>query len=248
MATGFFSSVSIQINNLTVAYQGHPAVHHLTAIIEHGEWLAVVGPNGAGKSTLLNTLAGLIKQYEGSVQGLDPSQVAYLPQQTQLDKAFPLTVYELITTGLWSRVGFSGRLTSKHFNLCDEAVNAVGLKGFEDRLISSLSGGQLQRSLFARVMIQDQPIILLDEPFNAIDAKTLSDLTGLIRRWHAKRRTVITVTHDLDYVREHCPSSLLLARECLSHGPTKEVLTEENLNRAKHLLEAFDENAPWCSY
>ncbi len=100
--------MSIKIQNLTVSYNFHPAVHHLNATINQGQWIAIVGPNGAGKSTLLDTLAGIITDYEGSIEGINPNSVAYLPQQTKLDKDFPITVFELISTGLWQEIGFSG--------------------------------------------------------------------------------------------------------------------------------------------
>ena len=238
--------MSIQLNNLTLAYERHPAVHHLTATIASGDWLAVVGPNGAGKSTLLNAMAGLTTINEGSIEGLCPGAVAYLPQQTQLDRSFPLTVFELVATGLWPEIGFSKALSAPQHRQCKDAIAAVGLQGFENRMIDTLSGGQLQRSLFARVLLQDQAVILLDEPFNAIDAKTLADLTRIIKQWHQNQRTVIMVTHDLDYVQQHCPQTLLMARECIGHGRTKDVLSAENLKRAKQLSEAFDEQAPWC--
>ena len=112
-------------------------------------------------------------------------------------------------------------------------------------MINTLSGGQ-KRSLFARVLLQDQPVILLDEPFNAIDAKTLTDLTQLIKQWHQNQRTVIMVTHDLDYVKQYCPQTMLMARECIGYGPTNNVLTPENLKRARQLSEAFDNHAHWC--
>ncbi|MCG8314092.1 MAG: metal ABC transporter ATP-binding protein [Pseudomonadales bacterium] len=238
--------MSIRLNNLTLAYDRHPAVHHLTATIAQGEWLAIVGPNGAGKSTLLNAMAGLTTIHEGSIEGLCPDTVAYLPQQTQLDKSFPITVFELVVTGLWGKLGFVKSLSRSQYRQCEEAITAVGLQGFEHRMINTLSGGQLQRSLFARVLLQDQSVILLDEPFNAIDAKTLTDLTRIIKQWHQNNRTVIIVTHDLDYVQQYCPQTLLLARECIGHGTTKDVLTGENLKRAKQLSEAFDERARWC--
>ena len=238
--------MSIRLDNLTLAYERHPAVHHLTATIAEGEWLAVVGPNGAGKSTLLNAMAGLTSIHEGRIEGLRPDAVAYLPQQTQLDRSFPITVFELVATGLWPRLGFSKALSALQHRQCEDAIAAVGLQGFENRMIDTLSGGQLQRSLFARVLLQDQSVILLDEPFNAIDAKTLADLTQVIGQWHRARRTVIMVTHDLDYVQQHCPQTLLMARECIGHGLTKDVLTAKNLKRAKQLSEAFDEHAPWC--
>ena len=109
-----------------------------------------------------------------------------------------------------------------------------------------MSGGQLQRTLFARVLIQDQKIILLDEPFNAIDTATLLDLTKIIQHWNKIERTVIMVTHDLEYVKEYCPKSLLLARECIDIGNTKTVLSNKNLKRARELSEAFDNHATWC--
>ena len=183
--------MSIKIQNLTVSYNFHPAVHHLSATINQGQWLAIVGPNGAGKSTLLNVLAGIITEYEGSIKGINPNNVAYLPQQTKLDKDFPITVLELISTGLWQEIGFSGGLSDTQIERCMNALEAVGLDGFENRQINTLSGGQLQRSLFARVLMQDQQVILLDEPFNAIDTKTLTDLTLVIKEWQNKNITII---------------------------------------------------------
>lgn len=238
--------MSIQLKNLTLVYERHPAVHHLNATIALGEWLAVVGPNGAGKSTLLNAIAGITPIHEGSIEGLNSSMVAYLPQQTQLDKSFPITVFELVAMGLWGSLGFAKSLCKTQRKQCEEAIAAVGLSGFEHRMIDTLSGGQLQRSLFARVLLQDQPVILLDEPFNAIDSKTLTDLTHLLKQWHQGNRTIIMVTHDLDYVQQYCPESLILARECIAHGPTDKTLTTENLQRARQLSETFDEHAHWC--
>ena len=238
--------MNIKIQNLTVSYNFHPAVHHLNATINQGQWLAVVGPNGAGKSTLLNVLAGIITEYEGSIKGINPNNVAYLPQQTKLDKDFPITVLELISTGLWQEIGFSGGLSDTQIERCMNALEAVGLDGFENRIINTLSGGQLQRSLFARVLMQDQQVILLDEPFNAIDTKTLTDLTSVIKEWQNKNRTIIMVTHDLEYVKDNCPTSMLLAKECIDLGSTKSVLTKENLDNAKKVSEAFDENSAWC--
>ena len=238
--------MDLRIDNLTISYEHHPAVHHLTASINKGDWLAIVGPNGAGKSTLLNALAGVITDYEGDIVVVCPNQVAYLPQQNQIDKSFPITVFDLVSTGLWKEIGFMRGLSVSQKNTCVSALNAVGLEGFENRLIGTLSGGQLQRSLFARVLVQNQEIILLDEPFNAIDIKTLNDLTEVIKQWHKNKRTVVMVTHDLEYVKEFCPKSLLLARECVDFGATRSVLTEKNLKYARQLSEAFDTNATWC--
>ncbi len=123
---------------------------------------------------------------------------------------------------------------------------AVGLEGFESRPIDTLSGGQLQRTLFARVLVQDAEIILLDEPFNAIDSRTVVDLVAMIERWHGEKRTVMVAVHDLNLVREHFPQTLLLARRPIAWGATAEVLKPENLLRARRFDEAWHDDAPWC--
>jgi len=127
-----------------------------------------------------------------------------------------------------------------------QALAAVGLTGFETRGIGTLSGGQMQRLLFARVLLQDARLIVLDEPFNAIDAKTSADLMVLIEHWHAEQRTVIAALHDMDLVRAHFPETLLLAREPVAWGATAAVLTADNLVAARRMCEAFDERAAAC--
>lgn len=231
--------MSIYIKNLTLSYDGRPVVDHLTATIHKGELLAIVGPNGAGKSTLLNALAGVITEFEGEINGIDRQNIAYMPQQSKLEKSFPINVFDLISSGLWQELGYSRSLNKEAYEKCKNAIEAVGLKGFEEKLIGTLSGGQLQRCLFARVLLQDQQIILLDEPFSAIDNKTLIDLTELIKDWHASDRTVVLVTHDLNYVREYFPKSLLLACSPIDFGDTEIVLTEQNLQIAKEFSESF---------
>ena len=127
------------------------------------------------------------------------------------------------------------------------ALAAVGLNGFENRAIGTLSGGQMQRMLFARVLLQDAPLIVLDEPLNAIDAKTSADLLALVRRWHAEGRTVVAALHDMDLVRANFPQTLLLARGPVAWGATAEVLTAENLTEARRMCEAFDDAAHACA-
>src|SRR5471030_2095597 len=127
-----------------------------------------------------------------------------------------------------------------------QALAAVGLNGFENRPIGTLSGGQMQRMLFARLLLQDARVIVLDEPFNAIDAKTSADLLELVRRWHSEQRTVLAALHDLDVVKAHFPETLLLAREPVAWGATADVLTPENMQKARRMCEAFDEQAEAC--
>ena len=236
----------IALRNLTLGYEHHPAVHHLSMDVAPGSLLAVVGPNGAGKSTLMKALAGHLRPIEGTVQGLAHQRVAWLPQQSSVDRSFPITVQDLVMLGLWHQVGALGRYTAQHRQACHEALGAVGLHGFERRSIDTLSGGQMQRALFARLMLQDAAVVLLDEPFAAVDQRTTDDLLAVLHRWHDQGRTVVAVLHDLRQVRTHFPLTLLLAREPVAWGPTAAVLTEANWQRALRMQEPFDDHAPVC--
>lgn len=238
----------VRLHNLTVSYQRHPAVHHLSGVFLPGSLTAVIGPNGAGKSTLLKTLAGLERPESGGVewQGVDPRQIAYLPQQAQIDRSFPMTVAELVQLGLWRQRGWFGRFTATDRLAVRHALQQVGLAGFEQRTLAALSIGQFQRALFARLMLQDAPLVLLDEPFAALDYPTTADLLALVGRWHAAGRTIIAVVHDFQQVAAHFPQSLLLARSLVAWGDTATVLTPEHLQQARHMAEAWNETAPVC--
>jgi len=238
----------LEFNNVTLGYELHPAVHHLDEKIPKGSLLALVGPNGAGKSTLLKGIMGQIHPLDGQIllHGIDRQHIAYLPQQSQVDRTFPITVEEMVGLGAWSQIQAFGRLRSRQRRAVSSALARLGLQGFEQRLIGSLSGGQMQRVLFARLLMQQADLILLDEPFTGIDSRTTSDLIDLIKAWHRDGKTVIAVLHDLDQVREHFPSCLLLSRQPIASGATETVLTQKNLDRARQLNEAFDEHAAPC--
>ena len=240
---------AIAVEDLTVSYRQHPAVHHVSCRFEPGSLTAVIGPNGAGKSSLLDALTGRVQPSTGRVRtgGLKLGGLAYLPQQSGIDRSFPLGVLDVVMLGAWPRIGWFRGATAAQRQAALRALTLVGLSGFEQRLISELSVGQFQRVLFARVLMQDAPVILLDEPFNAIDTRTTADLMRLVQHWHAEGRTVIAVLHDLAQVREHFPLSLLLARECVAHGPTAEVLVPRHLMRAQQMAEQWDEHADWCA-
>jgi len=239
---------ALRFRDLTLGYDRHPAVHHLDGPIETGALVAVVGPNGAGKSTLFKGIVGTIKPLAGRIErnGLAPQEIAYLPQAAEIDRSFPINVYDLVAMGLWRRAGSFGGLGQNRRDEVERAIAAVGLTGFEDRAIATLSGGQMQRMLFARLLLQDARVIVLDEPFNAVDVKTSADLFALVQRWHGERRTVLTAMHDIDFVRAHFPETLLLAREPVAWGNTATVLTPENLLAARRMCEAFDEHAAEC--
>ena len=238
----------VTFQDLTLGYDRHPVVHHLSGNVEVGSLIAVIGPNGAGKSTLLKGIVGIVKPLGGHIvrSGLAVNGIAYLPQISEIDRTFPASVSDLVALGLWSRRGMLGRITRDDREAIDVALASVGLSGFQTRSIDTLSGGQLQRALFARVLLQDARLILLDEPFNAIDTRTVRDLIGIIRRWHGEERTVLVVLHDLELAREHFPQALLLARRPVAWGDTPETLRAENLLLARRMNEAADSDAPWC--
>ena len=231
---------ALAFEKLTLGYEHHPAVHRLDGEVADGSLTAVVGPNGAGKSTLLKGVTGVLRPLAGQVRfgTCTQSDVAYLPQQSDIDRSFPIKVVELVAMGLWSEIGGLSGLRAAHRARIDDAISAVGLTGFESRIIGSLSGGQFQRALFARLLLQDAQLVLLDEPFTAIDAGTMVDLLGVVRRWHGEGRTVIAVLHDAEVVRAHFPETLMLARDLVAHGPTAKVLTSANQFRARQMCEA----------
>ena len=241
-------SAQVQFRDVTLGYDRHPAVHHLTGEIAAGALLAVIGPNGAGKSTLFRGLVGILRPLAGSILigKVGPREIAYLPQSADIDRSFPISVFDFVGTGLWRSTGVFGGIGRTERDRIARALAAVGLTGFENRGIGTLSGGQMQRLLFARVLLQDARLIVLDEPFNAIDAKTSADLMALVAHWHAEGRTVVAALHDMDLVRDHFPETLLLAREPVAWGATAEVLTSDNLVAARRMCEAFDERAAAC--
>ncbi|HVD83474.1 MAG TPA: ABC transporter ATP-binding protein [Bradyrhizobium sp.] len=242
-------AAQLQFRDVTLGYDRHPAVHHLTGEVASGALLAIVGPNGAGKSTLFRGIAGILKPLAGSIVtgGLDIRDIAYLPQTVDIDRSFPISVFDLVGTGLWRSTGFLGGMGKPAREKIAQALASVGLNGFENRPIGTLSGGQMQRMLFARVLLQDARLIVLDEPFNAIDARTSADLLALVRRWHAEKRTVLAALHDMDIVRANFPETLLLARGQVAWGATAEALTADNLLEARRMCEAFDDSAAACA-
>ena len=233
-------SAALVFKNLTLGYDRLPAVQQLDTEIQEGSLTAIVGPNGAGKSTLLKGVTGALSPLEGQVHidGFRDEEIAYLPQQSEIDRSFPISVVDLVAMGLWHKIGAFGRLRPAMPARLDAAIAAVGLTGFEKRSIGSLSGGQMQRALFARLLLQDARLVLLDEPFAAIDSKTMTDLINLIKDWHSEGRTVLAVLHDNNTVGAHFPQTMMLARELVAHGPTSKVLTSENQFRARQMCEA----------
>jgi len=240
--------MTITLNNLTVGYDRHPAVHHISGVFPSASLTAIVGPNGGGKSTLLKAMVHFLRPLSGSIDydGTLPQEIAYLPQASQVDQNFPLSVIDVVQLGAWPRTGAFRGLTKAQRHEAYHILERVGLADYAKRPVSVLSIGQWQRVLFARLSLQNAHILLLDEPFAAIDNRTTHDLMCWIKEWQNEGRTVIAVMHDLTFVRDHFPSTLLLAREVIGWGSTADILCEANLAKAQNLSGQWVEHAPAC--
>jgi zinc/manganese transport system ATP-binding protein len=225
----------VRLDAVTLRHGALAAVTGLTGAFQPGSLTAVVGPNGAGKTTLLRALAGLHSPQAGTIDrgGLRAADIALLPQASRPDRMFPLTCLDVAAQGLFPRLGAFRAASPAQADQVVAALAAVGLQGAEKKPIGALSAGQFQRLLFARLLLQDAKLLLLDEPFNAVDAPTTAALLALLRQWHRDGRTVIAVLHDLEMVQRIFPETLLLAGQAIAWGPTAAVLTTANRRRAR---------------
>lgn len=231
----------VTLHNLTLSYRRQPAVHHINGAFMAGALTAIAGPNGGGKSTLLKAIAGMLPIHEGSIgfHGITRKDIAYLPQLAEVDREFPLSILQMVASGFWHGSGAFGRITQTQIAQARLALESVGLHGFEQRSLNSLSPGQFQRTLFARLLVQDAKLLLLDEPFSAIDTATTETLLRIINRWRQEGRTVICVLHDFSMIRSHFSQCLLLARECIAWGAPQEILKPEALFHA-HMFQPLN--------
>lgn len=226
---------SICLDGVSVCLGGRVALEDVTGTFAPGGLTAVVGPNGAGKTTLLRAVAGLHAPSAGRIErgGMRPGAIALLPQAAALDRGFPISCLDAVALGAWRRAGPWRRIGAEALGRAEAALAAVDLRGMQRRPVGALSAGQFQRVLFARLIVQDAPVLLLDEPFNAVDEGTAEALLALVLGWHAEGRTVVCVLHDLALVRARFPRALLLARRPIAWGPTAEALRPDALERAR---------------
>ncbi|GAA4408425.1 ABC transporter ATP-binding protein [Advenella faeciporci] len=227
----------IRLNDVSLGWRDKPVLQHVSGQFNPGTLTAILGANGAGKSTLVKGIIHFLKPTAGSID-IDPAfrkELTLLPQLSDLDRSFPITTYELVAMGAWRRIGPWRQYGKAERARINHALEQVGLQAVADQLIGNLSGGQLQRALFARLMVRDAKVLLLDEPFAAVDEDTCEDLMRIILGWHAEGRTIIAVLHDVDRVKRCFPETLLLARQVVAWGKTAEILTEENLHKARRL-------------
>lgn len=229
--------LALHIEDLTVAYHERPVLWDIDLDIPPGVLAAIVGPNGAGKSTLIKAIVGLVKPAAGHIYVLGKPYsarrrlVGYVPQRSSVDWDFPTTALDVVTMGLYGRLGWFRRPGRNEHREAAEALDQVGMSDFADRQISQLSGGQQQRVFLARALVQDAEIYLMDEPMAGVDATTEQAVLGLLRELRSRGKTVIVVHHDLQTVRTAFDWLVLLNVRVMAQGPLDQVYTTENLRR-----------------
>lgn len=225
---------------LALGYPGRMLARDLSFSVAPGDVLAVIGHNGSGKTTFVKTLLGVLAPLEGAFEWPSgrPREIGYLAQLSEFDRRFPIQTRDLAAMGAWRGLGFRGGVDAAARRRIDAALETAGVADIADESIFRLSGGQLQRALFARVIVQDAPLILLDEPFSAVDQRTEAHLLTLIRRWSDEGRGVVLVVHDLSSVLDSCTHALLLGAGRGVYGPVASVLTAENLIAQQYLSES----------
>ncbi|MET1416733.1 metal ABC transporter ATP-binding protein [Roseibium sp. HPY-6] len=233
-------SAVLEIRDLALGYPELTLFRGLSMDVERCSTLAILGANGSGKSTFMKMLLGLISPLSGKFHwpNEQPKEIGYLAQMTEFDRLFPLRVRDLVAMGAWKGFGLGGRLDRDTNAKVSSALDAAGVLDIADRSLHTLSGGQLQRALFARVIMQNAPLILLDEPFAAVDQTTEAHLLTLIDRWRYEGRAVVLVVHDLSSVLDHCDNALLLGNGEACHGSVDAILTPERLVAQNYLSKS----------
>ncbi|MCX7338528.1 MAG: ABC transporter ATP-binding protein [Alphaproteobacteria bacterium] len=219
----------IKLTTIRHIYNQQIALDDISVSFPARSLTAIIGPNGAGKSTLLKIMAGLLLPSKGKVSIKPEKRVAYLPQHSNIDRSFPLSVLDVVTMGLWPKMGVLTGVPLEKKQDLHRALTTVGLGGFEDRALTALSGGQFQRLLFARMIVQDADILLLDEPFAAVDEPTTKDLLHMLTEWHRQGKTIIAVMHNLHLVKKFFTRTMILSKRVVAYGETSRILTPDNL-------------------
>jgi manganese/zinc/iron transport system ATP- binding protein len=232
------SEPALAVDDLTVAYAEKPVLWDIDLRVQTGRLMAVVGPNGAGKTTFIKAVMGLTPRAAGEVRIFGQPyrrarrRVGYVPQRGSVDWDFPTTVRDVVTMGLYGRLGWFRRPGRREREQADAAIAQVGLEGLEGRQIAQLSGGQQQRTFLARALVQDADLYFMDEPFQGVDATTERAVIDLLRDLRARGKTVLVVHHDLQTVPDYFDDVFLLNVEKVASGPVGDVFTDENLRRA----------------
>jgi len=229
--------VPLSVDDLTVAYHRKPVIWDIGFDLPAGSLVGVVGPNGAGKSTLLKAIMDLVPRVSGRVRVFGDTykhnrhRVGYVPQRETVDWDFPVDALDVVTMGLYSKIGWCLPVRKKHRNLAMDALDQVGIAHLAKRQISQLSGGQQQRTFLARALVQDADLYLMDEPFAAVDASTERAIVEILRTMKRDHKTVVVIHHDLQTVPEYFDHVVLLNMRVVAHGAVEDVFTSDNLQK-----------------
>ncbi len=229
--------IPLSIQDLTVAWSRKPVIWDVEFDVAPGQLVGIIGPNGAGKSTLLKAVMDLVPRASGRIEVFGRSwrqnrhRVGYVPQRESVDWDFPVSVLDVVTMGLYGRIGWFRPVLRRHRDLAMRALERVGIGEYANRQISQLSGGQQQRTFLARALVQEADLYLMDEPFSAVDAATEQAIVGLLREMRSAGKTALVIHHDLHTVPDYFDSVVLLNMRVVAQGPTASVFTRENLER-----------------
>ena len=231
------SADAISVTELTVDYDGVTAIEDVNFAVRAEKLTAIIGPNGAGKSTLIKALLGLIPTRTGTIScfGTLPKQyrknISYVPQRAQIDWKFPANVFDVVAMGLYGELGLLRRFSSAHKDRVHSALTDVDMADFAARQISQLSGGQQQRVFLARSIVQDAELILLDEPFGGIDAKSEAVIVDILRSQKQNGKSIVAVHHGLSTVKDYFDDVILLNKTVTAFGPINDVFTKSNIEK-----------------
>ena len=231
------SADAISVTELTVDYDGVTVIKDVDFTVSAKKLTAIVGPNGAGKSTLIRALLGLIPTRKGTIScfGTSPKQyrknISYVPQRAQIDWEFPASVFDVVAMGLYGELGLLRHFSSAHKDRVNSALTDVDMANFAARQISQLSGGQQQRVFLARSIVQDAELILLDEPFGGIDAKSEAVIVDILRRQKQNGKSIVAVHHDLSTVADYFDDVILLNKTVTAFGPANNTFTKANIEK-----------------
>ena len=229
------TATPLDVDDLTVAYGQKPVVWEASVKFPAQCLAAIVGPNGAGKSTFLKAVLELVPRTSGRIRyfgesyARSRSRIAYVPQRETVDWDYPINAVDVVTMGLYRRIGWCRWIGKSDRNRALESLERVGMKEFANRQISELSGGQQQRVFLARALVQEAELYLMDEPFAGVDATTEKAIVEILQELKRNGRTVICVHHDLPTVADYFDHIMLLNMRVVANGPIQEVFNIDNL-------------------
>ena len=220
----------IECKDVSVKYENQVVLEDISFSIEQGDYLCIVGENGSGKSTLVKTILGLENSKLGQIvfgEGLNKNEIGYLPQQTQAQKDFPASVYEVVLSGCLNSKGFSPFYSMKDKKLANEMIKSLGIENIKRKSFRELSGGQQQRVLLARALCATKKIIILDEPITGLDPTVTREMYSLIKEINKTGITIIMVSHDINFAVNNASKILHLKKNIKFFGNTEDYANSE---------------------